>query len=370
MKNFSNDIVFLIGDITEKGGIERVTINLANSLCSFFNVTIISLYKKNQNINFNLNKNVNIKYINDNYEVSMYNRKLPNIRGLFFDITYIIRKRIKLKKFISKNAIVISSDIKTTCLLLYLKKKITIIAIEHFEYNVASNILNKIRKLTYNKLSAVVSLTPEDKNSYTSWLDSTKHFVIPNIIHAPIEVLPYEQKKNVIVAVGRLTTQKGFDLLLSAWGEIEHNGWQLRIIGDGEDKQKLLTQIKLKKIKDVTLVNYTTDIDHEYNQAKIFILSSRYEGLGMVLLEALSHGLACISYDCPAGPKSILSKKNGILVRNGDVSSLAINIYKLINNESLIRHLNKIGPSSIDEYKEDSVLKKWMTLIKNVQEKR
>ncbi|EMQ5758750.1 hypothetical protein AZH52_12715 [Proteus mirabilis] len=83
MKNFSNDIIFLIGDITEKGGIERVTINLANSLCSFFNVTIISLYKKNQNINFYLNKNVNIKYINENYEISMYNRKLPNIRGLF-----------------------------------------------------------------------------------------------------------------------------------------------------------------------------------------------------------------------------------------------------------------------------------------------
>ncbi|MBG6028515.1 glycosyltransferase, partial [Proteus mirabilis] len=274
--------------------------------------------------------------------------------------------RALLKKIINNNDIVISSDIKTTCLLLGLKKKLKIIAIEHFEYSVASKILKKIRKLTYNKLSAVISLTPEDKSCYT-WLDPKKHFIIPNIIHSPTKILSYENKKNIIVAVGRLTKQKGFDLLLSAWAKIEHNGWQLRIVGDGEDKQKLLDQIQLLKIKDVTLVNYKNDIDSEYQQAKIFILSSRYEGLGMVLLEALSHGVACISFDCPAGPKSILSKNNGLLVKNGDVSLLSQNIDKVINNESLIKNLNKIGPLSINEYKEDSILEKWINLIKNVQ---
>lgn len=86
----------------------------------------------------------------------------------------------------------------------------------------------------------------------------------------------------------------------------------------------------------------------------------------MVLLEALSHGLACISFDCPAGPKSILNKNNGLLVKTNDVSSLSQNIDKLINNESLIKNLNKIGPLSINEYKEDSILEKWITLIKNV----
>ncbi|MGN3439295.1 glycosyltransferase family 4 protein [Proteus penneri] len=366
MNNFSNNIIFLVGDITEKGGIERVTINLANSLSTFFNVKIISLYKKNRIINFDLKKSINVEYINNYYEVSMYNRHLTNFKGLFFDIKYIIKKRKPLKKLINNNDIVISSDIKTTCLLLGLKKKLKIIAIEHFEYSVASNILNKIRKLTYNKLSAVISLTPEDRDCYTAWLDPKKHFVIPNIIQSPANVLPYENKKNIIVAIGRLTEQKGFDLLLSAWAKIEHNGWQLRIIGDGEDKQKLLDQIQSLEIKDVTLVSYKNDIDSEYQQAKIFILSSRYEGLGMVLLEALSHGLACISFDCPAGPKSILNKNNGLLVKTNDVSSLSQNIDKLINNESLIKKLNEIGPLSINEYKEDSILEKWITLIKNV----
>lgn len=82
MNNFSNNIIFLVGDITEKGGIERVTINLANSLSIFFNVKIISLYKKNRIINFDL-KSINVEYINNYYEVSMYNRHLTNFKGLF-----------------------------------------------------------------------------------------------------------------------------------------------------------------------------------------------------------------------------------------------------------------------------------------------
>lgn len=363
--NKNNSVTFLIGDITARGGIERVTINLANALIKKCSITIISLYKENIGPHFKVDDRINIIYINDTYEESMYNRKRNFIRGVFFDIHYIYNKRKKIKNHVFNNDIIISCDIKMTTLVYGIKENIKIIAIEHFSYNVPNNVLQLIRRFLYKKISYVISLTPEDKNKYTPWL-KTKHIVIPNILQPPKEIELFENKENIVIAVGRLNKQKGFDLLLEAWKKIPISEWKLNIIGDGEEKNNLLNYIEKENLKNVTILPYKENIDVEYKKAKIFVLSSRYEGLGMVLLEALSHGLSCISFKCPAGPETILSKNNGILIDKENVTQLHSQLNELMKNPSKIKHFYDISPKSIEEYSEKAIMKKWLALIKKL----
>lgn len=367
--SFSNNktsIKFIVGDITARGGIERVTINLANSLSYIYNVSIISLYKENNEPHFKINNDIDIIYIDNSYEESMYNRNKNIFSGLMFDIRYILNKRRKIKPYIFNNDIIISCDIKTTTLLYKIIRDSKIIAIEHFEYNTANTILQIIRRIIYKRINMVVSLTSEDKNKYIGWLKN-KHTVIPNILQPPQRIEKFENKENIIIAVGRLNNQKGFDLLLQAWKDIPDTNWILKIIGDGEEKYNLLKYIEREKIKNVSILPYQRDIDSEYQKAKIFVLSSRYEGLGMVLLEALSHGLSCISFKCPAGPETILSKGNGILIENGNVKELGSQLFSLMNNPEKMEQLYRIGPLSIDEYSEKSVSEKWTELIESLK---
>lgn len=166
-----------------------------------------------------------------------------------------------------------------------------------------------------------------------------------------------------MLAIGRFVEQKGFDLLLSAWSKISTEGWSLIIVGDGPDKPLLEKFINDNKLSNVVLAPFTDNIGKHYEQAKVFVLSSRYEGLGMVLIEALSYGLPCISFNCPAGPKSILSKDNGILVKAESSEELSIAIKKLMDDESLRELYSAKAVPSIKEYTKEQVLKLWVEII-------
>lgn len=363
-------IYIFLGDLSSKGGIERVSVALANGLAKFYDVTLISLYRANKTISFIPDDKVNLIYLYDDYEKSMYNRNLGAITGLMFDCSYIIRKLKQLKRLnlaLTEKDVVISCDIKMSLLLFLFAKKSKIIAIEHFEHDIGSSVLKKIRSVLYPKLSAVVSQTSEDQSKYLQWLPSNKHKIIPNIISFDSNVEPHNKigNKNVL-AVGRLTYQKGFDLLLQAWAEANTHGWYLKIIGDGEEKDKLNSLIIKLKISNAEIIPFQNNIQSYYSSAEIFVLSSRFEGLGMVLLEALSSGLACISFDCPAGPKSIITSDNGLLVPTGDTKKLSQAISFLINNVDERKRLQNKAAVSVDKFKESNVIAKWRELFDEI----
>ncbi|MBI0274370.1 glycosyltransferase family 4 protein [Hafnia alvei] len=365
-------VIFFVGDISSNGGVERVTVTLANALCDQTDVTIVSLYGISKNIAFEIDSRICLDILNPLHETSMYNRCFGIAKGAIFDCKYIFSKKAIINKKYSKNcdAVFVSCDVKMTLLLfasLGRANKKNIIAIEHFEHDVISVILKKIRSCLYSRIGAVVSLTNEDAFKYARWLDKRRHIVIPNIVEeVRTEVANDLVRENTVLAVGRLCEQKGFDLLLKAWNIAHTKGWKLKIIGEGNDREYLQQLIKDYGLSNVSLVGFKNNLDSEYASAKVFILSSRYEGLGMVLLEALSHGLACISFDCPAGPKSILSKNNGILVPAEDVDRLAIAISELLSDNKLIKKYCSIGPSSIDKYKKANVKESWLKLIRMV----
>ncbi|NDJ57180.1 glycosyltransferase family 4 protein [Enterobacteriaceae bacterium 4M9] len=361
-------LFLFLGDLASNGGIERVTISLANALSHHYDVTIVSLYNSGKNQAFDINGNVNVIYINDSNEISMYNRKLGLINGVLFDLYYLCKKKRqitkKLRDHIHHNDIIISCDVKMTCLLYgFSKEKQTkLVAIEHFEHDIGNPLLIKLKKVLYRKISAVVSLTPEDNDKYC-WMDLQKHWVIPNIVLPPSDTDITNKKKNVALAIGRLTHQKGFDLLLHAWSGANTNGWELRIIGDGEDKEFLTKLAEKLEISNVTFVPFQKKISQQFSESRVFILSSRYEGLGMVLLEALSYGLACISFACPAGPATILSKNNGILVPADDVQQMSRELTSLLQNEDTLTKFEKDASNSITDYLEAGVVKKWEELL-------
>ncbi|WP_368263500.1 glycosyltransferase family 4 protein, partial [Escherichia coli] len=351
-------------------GIERVSVALANGLAKFYDVTIISLYRATRNLSFVPDEKVNVIYLYDEFEKSMYNRNLGAIIGLKFDFLYIIKKLKQLKRLnleLNKNDVLISSDIKMSLLLFFYAKKSKIIAIEHFEHDVGNLVLRKIRSALYPKLSAVVSQTGEDQIKYLQWLPRKKHKIIPNIISFEATDIPQNkiEQKNVL-AVGRLTHQKGFDLLLQAWADANTHDWRLKIIGDGEELNHLNSLITELNISNAEIIPFQKDIQRHYSSAGIFVLSSRFEGLGMVLLEALSSGLACISFDCPAGPKSIISSDNGVLVPTGDTIKLSQAISFLINNEEERKRLQNKAAASVEKFKESNVIAKWRELLNEI----
>ncbi|RXK32973.1 hypothetical protein BBD39_04155 [Arsenophonus endosymbiont of Bemisia tabaci Asia II 3] len=358
-------IKILLGDISSRGGIERVSVSLANALSDKYDVEIISLYKTNPELHFKLSKKINIHILNDGYEESMYNRKKKFIQNIIFDLKYINKKNKSLKKFIACSDIIISCDTKMSLLAMLSGSKY-IIAIEHFEYDIINPVLRYVRKIIYKKISAVITLTNENVDKY-SWLPKHKHKIIPNIVEIPIlkEKKILKTDKNVL-AIGRFVEQKGFDLLLSAWSKISTKGWSLIIVGDGPDKPLLEKFINDNELNNVVLAPFTKNIGEYYEQAEIFVLSSRYEGLGMVLIEALSYSLPCISFNCPAGPKTILSKDNGILVKAENCEELSIAIKKLMNDENLRKLYSSKALFSIKEYAKEQVLKLWIETIEQI----
>jgi glycosyltransferase involved in cell wall biosynthesis len=368
------NISFLLGDITAKGGIEKVTVTLASALNKHHKTNLISLYKTNPETAFGI-VSLSVKYLVNHIETSMYNRPYKGILGYFFDLFYIIKKSFLLRAELQKRdtVVIVTCDIKMT-LLAWLSSCFTnrkIIAIEHFEYDVAHPLLKKIRKILYKKIAGVVTLTNEDSEKYL-WLPKDKLRVIPNIVRIKLPVTEVI-KQNDIIAVGRLTDQKGFDLLIKAWNIIgkQHADWTLKIFGDGEDKLKLENLIKEYSIQNISLQPFTKNIDDIYQQSKLFVLSSRYEGLGMVLIEALAHQLPCISFDCPAGPKTIIQNGyNGVLVPTGNVKKLAEAINELIINKSLRDKYSGNALKSINSFTEESVTERWNVLIEGLNNGR
>ena len=218
------------------------------------------------------------------------------------------------------------------------------------------------------RLERIVVLTETDK---ADWQQSgcTNVMCIPNpCILDGQKVSIKSGKSNTILAVGRLHEQKGFDLLLQAWQPMEktYSDWSLRIVGEGPKRAELEAQIESQGLKRVVLAGTTNDVLSEYAAASLYILSSRYEGLPLSLIEAMWSRLPCIAFDCPQGPAELLAKDRGWLVPNGDITALTAQIaYALSHPEEALKRSQKAQIFAQTTYSEAAIMPQWVQLIES-----
>ena len=179
---------------------------------------------------------------------------------------------------------------------------------------------------------------------------------------------PSALTSKTVVAAGRLSRIKGFDLLIAAWADVAavHPDWQLQIWGEGGLRQELTQQIAdLGLTGQVRLMGFSNQLFTEMSKASIFVLSSRVEGYGMVILEAMACGLPVVSTDCPSGPRAIIdSGRDGFLVPNKDPAALAAAINRLIEmGPEGRREIGQAGLARTRELSQPAVARRWEELM-------
>ena len=217
-------------------------------------------------------------------------------------------------------------------------------------------------------LERLVVLTDADKAAWEK-AGCTNVTVIPNPCSLDGQKVSIKSAKSkTILAVGRLHEQKGFDLLLQAWKPIEktYSDWSLRIVGEGPKRAELEAQIESQGLKRVVLAGATNNVLDEYEAASIFVLSSRYEGLPLALIEAMWSGLPCIAFDCPQGPAELLAENRGWLVPDGDIAELTAQIaYALSHPEEALKCAQKAQSFAQTTYSEAAIMPQWVQLIES-----
>lgn len=233
--------------------------------------------------------------------------------------------------------------------------------------NFLSRAFMKVYRLSYlrrveRQADVVVTLTQGDARE---WKKAKRVEVIPNFTVMPVIKLSTCENKRV-VAVGRLEWQKGFDRLIEAWTIVysRYPDWHLDIFGSGALEQDLKCRIDASGLDGIVTIHpFVTDINVEYSEGSIFALSSRYEGFGLVLLEAMKSGLPCVTFDCPFGPGDIVAdNQNGFVVKNNDITTFADRLCQLIEDINLRKRFSQASVERARLYDVEKIMNRWKTL--------
>lgn len=345
-------VAIIIPDITRSAGTERAVCNLANILADNkkYIPTIISVNSANGNPYYPVNGIVKIIHcaVSEKNKLIKRVKEFTTVKKICDDEKY---------DFLIGTYPAINSQLP---FISNAKKKI---AAEHVNYGSVPLFAKITRKFWYRFLDAVVLLTEADAVHYKFHKNAV---VIPN----SLSFVPQRQsslENKVILAVGRLTYQKGFERLVEAIALIKEKcfGWQVRIIGDGADKEALLKRIKERGLENtVSIPTLTDNIEDEYCNASVYVMSSRFEGLPMALIEAKSCGLPIVSFDCPEGPADIVRDGvDGFLVEPDNVELLAAAILRLLEDEDLRKRFGREAVKDIDRFRPERVGIMWDKLL-------
>ena len=245
---------------------------------------------------------------------------------------------------------------------------------EHMNFHAHRPGLAEALRETYGGLDALAVLTNDDLRDYTELLQGapTRVVRIPNSL-PEIRGARADLSSKRVIAAGRLTPQKGFDRLIPAFARVleKHPDWTLRIYGDGPAKQReALTDLILAHgvYNSVWLMGPTQRLGVEMARSSVYALSSRYEGFGMVIIEAMSKGLPVVSFDCPRGPNEIItSGVDGLLVPNDDVDAFAAALLQVVEDEQLRRQLGERGLQTARRYDVSTVGREWAQLLASLR---
>lgn len=339
-------IFFIINSLKNSSGSERVACILANKLVEKLNydVTILNRDANFDEVAYPLDSRVKVQKIAGS-QLSFYKSLVSTLKREIPDFV-IVHNMGKLSLL---------------CSLIPKIKKLVIL--EHVSFISRPKYIQFLSKMLYKKIHQVVTLTHRDKLSFDEFHSNVT--VIPNFSPFPLKIKKdFEHKQ--IVSIGRLTDQKNYLHLLKAWEKIFHQlpEWKLCIYGEGEHKNLLIDYINAKQLLNVYLKGATSDVQHVYESSVFFVMSSKYEGLPMVLIEAQSFGLPIISYDCPNGPSDIIyDEMNGYLVDNQNIDELANRILELAKSPKKLEEFSKQSLINAQNYQPEKILYLWANQV-------
>ncbi len=351
-------IAFVVEKISNRAGIERAVINSVNGLIKTgkYDISIISIFTDNSDYPaYLLDKNVKLIHLRIN-KGSKYAWYIKFVKA--------IRKVIKNESI----RYVIGTTHGINSCLGSVRKNSKVIGCEHFNYDSCSKIMRFSKYITYPKLDALVLLTIPDSKRYF-YVGENKLYVIPNIVSFQTEDnAKFDAKR--IIAVGRLSRQKGFDYLIQVAKKLKNEipEWQIDILGDGDQREYLLNEIQKNNLNNfVNIKPATNNIMEELLKSSIYVMTSRFEGLPMVLIEAQECGLPIVSFDCKEGPNQIIQdNKNGYLVEVGDINIFVDKVISITKNEEMWNVFSKNAKENADNYSEGRIIKLWMELFDKV----
>lgn len=230
---------------------------------------------------------------------------------------------------------------------------------------------SRMRKLAYPRARTVVVQTTEIANWFRAHISTQRVVIIPNAVRKFDSLAPTNRRpvisEPMILAVGRLTQQKGFDLLLEAFrrSNLADIGWHLTILGEGPDRSQLLNDAREAGIADVVhLPGHVDDVMSWFARVRFFVHPARYEGFPNALLEAMQHGKPCISFDCPSGPRDIIEHGvNGLLVPPEDVGGLTDAILKLANDTLLCERFSIEARRVNTRFSPGLIYQRWLDVL-------
>ncbi len=359
-------ILYITPDITDSGGISRVV-----SLKTNYLVT-------------HLNYEVSILSVNDSYPNCFYDFApalkwftIKKSKNSFFFRDYIrfIKKTIALEE---PEIIIICDAVLWLFIPWFLKVKTPIIFETHFsiafqkeKFNSFYSILRRKlilfwRSKTLKKFDYVVFVSPQASKEWQ--LSNSK--IIPNPLSFSVfDKAALTNKKAMAVCLNPYV--KGLDRLLLIWSKLikNHSDWTLDIYGNWAVNSEYLKLAQdLKLAENVNFLEPIADIQNSYNQASIFLMTSRSEAFPMVLLEALTSGVPCIAYDCPSGPRAIIEQEiNGFLIENGNSDAFVEKIELLIQNENLRIQMGINAQESVKKYEIEGIMKQWNNLFEDLK---
>lgn len=249
------------------------------------------------------------------------------------------------------------------------KKYCRVYSWEHHHYGAQqlNTFWKALVRRTYKKLDAVVCLNRDEQQYYRAF--NEKATVIPNFIFPPQIRKTNDTNEFELISVTRFNHIKGIDLLMQVAGVVlsQNPGLAWKVIGYGKQENAFLDFIQKENLTGRLVYQPAnkTDISDDYSSSSIFIMTSRNECFPLVLLEAMSHGLPCIAFDCDTGPRHIIqNNETGILVKKENVQEMVTAITTLVNNRVLQKQMSENARKAVQSYFPEKVYEKWATLLR------
>ena len=356
-------ICFFCGDVTRCGGTERASAAAANLLHrqGLHRVIFLSLVEQDSEPFFPLDKGI-ARYRLGEARIDPgpgYLKLLP-----------------KLRRFLKGRHVdvIIDVDIVLDCLSIPASTGLNtrVVSWEHFNYQFEESVPYRrlILKYLTRRSDCVITLTEKDREQYVRRLKRQKRIqAIGNPVEEPA-LIPERKKEKWIITVGRLAPEKGLEYLLKVARRVlkKHSDWQWLLLGEGEMRTALEDGIRGGQLEGrLILKGRVKDVGGCLRRSQIYVMTSRYEGLGICLLEAKAHGLPCVAFDVPTGPAELIADgTNGYLIPAFDCGGMAEKIERLIEDAELRERFSLNAGFGMEKYRPDFVLAQWNQVLESI----